>query len=110
GEHTAAASQHAVPQHLRRIALPRVLLAVEAHETAEQQHGKTDVWIDAEQELMKVMFHAVLLMQVGRTALPSCGCSVQLAGRCLWKWIDSSAGAMWVLGDSAPTKRTGSSV
>jgi hypothetical protein len=47
-------AQLTVAQKLRRIALPRVLVAVEADETPHEEHREGDVGIDAEQERMNV--------------------------------------------------------
>ena len=41
-------------QKLRRIALPGVLVAVEAHEASDEEYGQRDVRVDAEQELVQV--------------------------------------------------------
>ena len=41
-------------QQLRRVALPRVLVAVEAHQAADEEDRQRDVGIDAEQELVEV--------------------------------------------------------
>ncbi|CAM2150517.1 hypothetical protein PT2222_230151 [Paraburkholderia tropica] len=53
----AAKPQRAASQELRRVAFPRVLLAVEAHQRAEQQDREADVRVDAEQELMEILAH-----------------------------------------------------
>ena len=52
-EQVRAPPQLALPQELRRVAFPGVLVAVEAREAAEQEHGERDVRIDAEEELVQ---------------------------------------------------------
>ena len=52
-EQVRAPPQLAGAQQLRRIALPRVLVAVEAQQAAREEHGQRDVRIDAEQELIE---------------------------------------------------------
>ena len=41
-------------QHLRRVALPRVLVAVEAHQAPHEKDRQADIGIDSEQELIEV--------------------------------------------------------
>ena len=41
-------------QQLRRVALPRVLVAVEAHQAADEEDRQGDIGIDSEQELVEV--------------------------------------------------------
>ena len=45
-EQVAAPAQQAAVQQLRRVALPRVLVAVEADQAAEQEHCQADVRIN----------------------------------------------------------------
>ncbi len=52
-EQVAAPAQRAGAQHLRRVALPRVLVAVEADQAAEQEHRQADVRIDAEHKAVQ---------------------------------------------------------
>ena len=49
-EEVRAPAQLPGAEQLRRIALPRVLIAVEAQQAAREEHGQRDVGIDAEQE------------------------------------------------------------
>ena len=52
-EQVAAPAQLARAQQLRRIALPRVLIAVEARQTAHQEHREANIGIDIEKEVVQ---------------------------------------------------------
>ena len=72
-EEVRAPSQLALAQELRRVAFPRVLVAVEAREAAEQEHRQRDVRIDAEQELMQRMNASVIVSLLTRGSARRCG-------------------------------------
>ena len=57
-EQVAAPAQQAGAQQLRRVALPGVLVAVEADQAAEQEHRQADVRIDLEQKAVRASAHA----------------------------------------------------
>ena len=56
-EQVAAPPQRPGAQHLRRVALPRVLVAVESGEAAHQEHGQAHVRIDDESEIVEIGTH-----------------------------------------------------
>src|SRR5690349_5971394 len=53
-EQVAAPAQRARPQHLRRVALPRVLVAVEPGQAAHQEYHHADIRIGAEEKAMEI--------------------------------------------------------
>ena len=60
-EQVRAPHQLAPPQELARSRLPRVLLAIEAQQTAEQEHGQAQVGIPAEHDVIDGVAHGSLL-------------------------------------------------
>ena len=58
-EQVAAPAQLAGAQQLRRIALPGVLVAVEARQAAHQEDGQADVRVDVEEEVVQVVHEGV---------------------------------------------------
>src|SRR6185312_6349828 len=53
--------QLAAAQKLRRARAPRVLLAVEAQQAAEQEHGEADIRIPAEDDIVDQFAHGRVL-------------------------------------------------
>ena len=53
-EQVAAPAQRAGAKHLRRVALPCVLVAIEARQAAHEEHRQTDVRIDGEKEIVQI--------------------------------------------------------
>src|SRR5690606_19098751 len=72
-EQVAAPAQRAALEHLAGIALPRVLFALEARQAAEQEHRQGDVGIHAEEEVMDMSGHAVLLTVARARPAPAWG-------------------------------------
>jgi hypothetical protein len=60
-EKNIAEAQAAAMQELARIGLPRILLAIEADQAAEQKDRQRDIRVNPEGELMQVV-HGYLLM------------------------------------------------
>src|SRR3546814_16081662 len=68
-EQIAAPPQGATLQQLAGVAFPRVLIAFEANQAAQQKNGQGDVWIHAKDELMYLARHDSLpILKVGRFA------------------------------------------
>ncbi len=69
-EQVAAPPQRPGAQHLRRVALPRVLVAVEPGEAAHQEHGEAHVRIDDEGEIVEIGAHGwTLTLAAGAAAV-----------------------------------------
>ena len=64
-EQYAAQAQLPAVKQLAGVAFPCVLLAVEAHQAAEEKDGKADVGVDAEEKLIKGIHVAVPLFNAG---------------------------------------------
>src|SRR6185437_2951343 len=60
-EQIRAPAELAAAKELRRVALPRVLITVEADQAADEEHRECDVWVDAEQESMQGAHRSILV-------------------------------------------------
>ena len=76
----AAVLELAGAQQLRGVALPRVLVAVEADQAAQQEHGQADIGVVTEEEVVEVVHGHLLasghVQAVARSALRD--------GRTMW--------------------------
>src|SRR6185503_19936322 len=80
-EQVAAPAKRTGAQHLRRIAFPRVLVAVEARQAAHQEDHRAAIRVGAEEEDVQVVFeggHATapglaLFWSMRRTSRTGCG-------------------------------------
>jgi hypothetical protein len=59
-EQVGTPAQLARTQHLAGTRAPGILLAIEAHEAADQEHAEADVGIDLEEELGEIGVHRAL--------------------------------------------------
>ena len=92
-EQVAAQPQLAAAQQLRGVALPRVLVAVETQQAADEEHREADVGVVAEQQVVE----------------PGChGCTPSVAEDLRTRWMGCTApGLAWPC-DEQPSKASGS--
>ena len=69
-EQVGAPRQLPAAQQLARSAPPRVLLAVETHPAADQEHGQAQIRIPAEHDVIDQVAHGVFLRSAGWDGTP----------------------------------------
>ena len=105
-EQVATPAQLRLAQQLRAVALPGVLVTVEARQAAHEEHREADVRIDVEDKVVEgVHADAPGAMELavrpwGRTIWMGCGCP----GRA-WPWVEQPSKAM---GSSQVSSKSGS--
>src|SRR6185503_19442999 len=76
-EQVAAPAQRARAQHLRRVALPRVLVPVEARQAAHEEYDHADIRVGAEEEDVQIVLEGAHATAPGlapaRTRRTGCG-------------------------------------